>query len=201
MKTSKSLIAAVQLGAMAWVEQNEPPAAESLVLPVNRLGDLIWKAYAEQTSLGWNVLFRGFWSSSWRLAQEEQFRMYRSQELNDTGVRWAASAQMWFFDTFEALWASRNEAEHGNDRETEHMIRLTKSGCAVRRLYKKGEELPYKERHPFRDPIDDLLQQPIQMQELWIDKTIAFLRKAFQRQRARPRGQPAITNFFARLHG
>ena len=55
MKTSKSLIAAIQSGAMAWVEQREPPAMESLVLPDNpRLGDLIRKAYAEQTSIGWN---------------------------------------------------------------------------------------------------------------------------------------------------
>jgi hypothetical protein len=33
MKTSRSLIAALQSGAMAWIEQREPPAAESLVLP------------------------------------------------------------------------------------------------------------------------------------------------------------------------
>jgi hypothetical protein len=27
--------------------------------------------------------------------------------------------------------------------------------------------------------MEDLLQQPVQMQELWIDKTAAFLRKHF----------------------
>jgi hypothetical protein len=112
-----------------------------------------------------------------------------------------ANAQMWFFETFEALWVIRNEAEHGNNRETERLIRLTKCERAVRRLYEKGNDLPYAEQHPFRDQIDDLLQQPVQMQELWIDKTTAFLCKAFQRQQARPRGQLAITNFFARLHG
>jgi hypothetical protein len=47
--------------------------------------------------------------------------MYQSRELNDTGKRWAASAQMWFFDTFEALWAIRNDAKHGNDREKERL--------------------------------------------------------------------------------
>ena len=171
---------------MAWAEQCDPPPVESLNLPTNKLGDLIRLAYAEQTALGWNVLFRGFWVTSWRLAQEEQFRMYRSREVKDTGEIWAARAQLWFFDTFEALWASRNEEEHGNDQDMERLIRLTR--CDT-------------ERHPFRDPMEDLLQQPVQMQELWIDKTTAFLRKAFQRQRARPRGQPAITNFFARLHG
>jgi hypothetical protein len=186
---------------LAWAKQREPPPADSLDLPDNRLGQLILQAYAEQTSLGWNVLFRGFRATSWRLAQEEQFRMYRSRDVQDTGTIWAAKAHMWFYDTFEALWLSRNEAEHGNDRDTEQVIRLTKCDRAARRLYAKGEELPYAEQHPFRDPIEDLLQQPVQMQEIWIDKTTAFLRKAFQRQRARPRDQPAITNFFARLHG
>jgi hypothetical protein len=151
MKTSKSLIAALQTGATAWAEQREPPTVESLNLPENRLGNLIWQAYIDQTSLGWNVLYRGFWVTSWRLAQEEQFRMYRSREIQDTGEIWAAQSQLWFYDTFEALWASRNEAEHGKDRDTERLIRLTKCNQAVQRLYATGEDLPYAERHPFRD--------------------------------------------------
>jgi hypothetical protein len=125
--------------------------------------------------------------------------MYWSRELQDTGEQWAARAQMWFFDTFEMLWSIRNNAEDGNDRDQQRLIRLGKCERAVQQLYEKGEDLPYAERHPFRDPMKDLLQQPVQMQELKVDKTTAFLCKAFQRQRAQPRGQPAITNFFAQL--
>ena len=82
----------MQLGAMAWIEQREPPSAESLEVLNNRLGNLVRQAYAEQTEMGWNALFRGFWVTLWRLAQEEQFRMYRSREVNDTGEWWAATA-------------------------------------------------------------------------------------------------------------
>jgi hypothetical protein len=103
-KTSKSLIAALQAGAMAWAEQREPPTMEGLNLLENRLGDLIWLAYTEQTSLGWNVLFLGFWVTFGQLAQEEQFCMYPSREVQDTGEIWAAYYQLWFYDTFEALW-------------------------------------------------------------------------------------------------
>jgi hypothetical protein len=200
MKTASSLISAMQTRALAWIEQRDPPSEDTLDVPDNCLGTLVKQAYAEQTVLGWNSLFRGFWVKSWRLAQEEQFRMYRSREMTDTGERWAARAQMGFFDTFELVWQLRNNDEHGSDRDTQRLIRLTKAKRAIRRLYTAGEDLLYAERHPFRDLIDDLLLQPVQMQELWIDKTTAYLRKAFQRQRARPRGQPAITNFFARLH-
>ena len=58
----------------------EIPDVESLDLPDTVLGRLIAAAYTDQTLLGWNVLFRGFWAKNWRLAQEEQFRLYRSRE-------------------------------------------------------------------------------------------------------------------------
>ena len=61
MKTLPHLISAIQTGAMAWVEQHEPPPVDSIELPETRLGKLIWQAYIEQTSLEWNVIFRGFW--------------------------------------------------------------------------------------------------------------------------------------------
>ena len=200
MKTSLALISALQTGALAWIEQREPPSVEALDLPVNAMGDMIRQAYCEQSSLGWNVLFRGFWSNSWRLAQEEQFRMNFSCEAQDTGERWAARAQSWFFDTFLILWKMRNEDEHGADSESQREGRLSKCARSIHRLYDAGKHLSYADRHPFRDSIEDVLQQPVQLQDLWILQTEAYLRKVHQRQRDRS-GQPAITNFFARLHG
>ena len=73
LKTANHLISALQTGALAWVEGKGPPSVDSLCLPENLLGSLITKASLEQSSLGWNVVFRGFFSQSWRLAQEEQF--------------------------------------------------------------------------------------------------------------------------------
>ena len=190
----------MQTGAIAWVEGRSTPCVDTLDLPASLLGELIQKAYVEQTSLGWNVLFRGFWVTTWRLAQEEQLIMYGSRELQDTGDRWSARAQIWFFDMFDLLWGLCNADEHGADDDTQRLIRVSKYERAIQRLYDKGDDLPYAERHPFRDDIEDLLHQPVHAQELWIDKTEAYLRKPFQRARARPRGQPAITNFFTRLH-
>ena len=201
MKTAKPLISAIQIGAIAWIEGKEPPAVETLDLPESRLGALIGKAYAEQTLLGWNVLFRGFWVNTWRLAQEEQYRMNRSRELQDTGENWSARAQTWFFETFEAVWDQRNTDEHGADEETQRRICLKKCEQAIQRLYYAGKDLLYGDRHPFRDSIEDLLQQPVNAQELWIGQTEAYMSKAFQRARVRLKGQLVITNFFTRLHG
>ena len=94
----------------------------------------------------------------------------------------------------------RNADEHGADVDTQRLIRILKYERVIRQLYVKGEDLPYAERHPFRDPIKELLQQPVLNQELWISKTEGFLVKAFKRAQARPRGQPLITTYFTRLH-
>jgi ribonuclease HI len=198
-KTSKIIITALMTGSLAWIERRPIPSVESLLLPDNTIGRLVEKAYLEQEQLGWNVLFRGFWTTSWRLAQEEEFRNMRSRELQDTGDQWAAKAQLWYYHLFEFIWGLRNADEHGADIDTQRLIRLSKCERAIRRLYDKGENLPYAERHPFREPIESLLQQPVQNQELWISKTGGYLVKASKRARARPSGQPAITTYFTRL--
>jgi hypothetical protein len=125
----------------------------------------------------------------------------RNRNLNDTGDRWAAKAQVWYYDLFELIWGiPRNADEHGSDIDTQRLIRLSKCERAIRRLYDKGEDLPYAERHPFREPIEDFLTRTVAEQELWITKTGGYLDKALKRARARPPGQTAITNFFAQLH-
>jgi hypothetical protein len=201
-KTSEHLCRALHAGAVAWVKGNNLPSVESLDLPDSPVGRLVAQAYSDQCSLGWNVLFRGFWARSWRLAQEAQFSSNRSRDRQDTGERWAAKVQNWGFDLFEVLWGLRNEHEHGADPETQKLIRLSKCERAIRRLYNQGLLLSIGERHPFRTDIDVLLAQSVRNQELWISKTEEYLPKAFKRMRnlARIR-QPSITDFFTRLHG
>jgi ribonuclease HI len=199
-KTAYVIIGALMTGSIAWIEGRPIPDAATLLLPETTLGHLVAQAYREQNEIGWNVLFRGFWTSTWRLAQEEALRTMRGRERQDTGEQWAAKAQIWYYDLFDLIWGLRNADEHGADVDTQRLIRISKCERAIRRLYDKGEDLPYAERHPFRDPIEDLLQQPVLNQELWISKTGDFLVKASKRARARPPGQPAITTYFTQLH-
>lgn len=199
-KTSPHLCRALYAGAVAWVKGDDPPSVDSLLLPDSLLGRLVAQAFQDQSSLGWNVLFRGFWAESWRLAQEEHFRNIGANARQDTGERWACKVQNWFFDLFEVLWGLRNEHEHGADPETQRLIRLAKCERAIRRLYNQGLLLSIGERHPFRTEIDVLLAQSVRNQELWITKTEAYLPGAFRRmRRATADRQPLVTEFFARL--
>ena len=197
MNTANILITAIKTGTLAWIEGIDTPPVESLALPSTPLGQLVAQAYKEQTSLGWNVFFRGFWTKTWRVAQELEFQRLICRDRQDNGERWAGRAQLWFYDLFELIWGLRNADEHGSDAESMQSIRRTKCERAIRRLYLRGADLPPLEQHPFRDPIEDLLSQTIVNQELWITKTEAYLPKAFQRALARPRGQTSLTQFFA----
>ena len=197
LKTSKYIISAIQTGVLAWIAEEAIPPVETLNLPETDVGRLTAQAYLEQSALGWNVLVRGFWSHSWRLAQEAQFKQLLTLERQDTGDRWSARLQLWFIDLFESLWGLRNEDQHGVDADTERLIRVTKCERAIRRLYAKGADLPYCESHPFRFPIDQLLTRPVTDQELWILQTERYLPKVFRRIRDRARTkQRAITEFF-----
>ena len=198
-KTSELIITALQTGATAWIEDQEIPSVDALNLPDTEVGRLTAQAYKEQSALGWNVLFRGFWSHSWRLAQEEQFRLKRCADRLDTGATWSTRSQKWFFDLFELQWGLRNEDQHGNDADTERLIRVSKCERAIRRLYDKGVKLPHCERHPFRDPIEQLLSKPVLEQEQWISLTERYLPKAIRRIKKRGRDkQRALPEFFAR---
>jgi hypothetical protein len=185
-KTSTFVITALRSGAWAWIEGNPPPNVETLNLPDSPLGQLVHKAYVEQTSLGWNLLFRGFWTTSWRTAQEYEFsNSIHNRGFTDNGENWAGRAQTWMFDLFELAWGLRNADEHGEDLETQRMIQLAKAERAIRRLYREGDSLPTYDRFPFNDPMEDILTKTVSSQERWITKTEAFLPKALRRIKER----------------
>jgi hypothetical protein len=117
---------------LAWIDGNPAPAVGTLHLPKTPLGQLVHKAYVEQTSLGWNLLFRGFWTISWRTAQEYEYSHCQfTLEFQHNGASWAGRAQMWMFDLFEVAWGLRNTTEHGVDPATQRMIRLAKAERAI----------------------------------------------------------------------
>ena len=201
-KTSHHIISALHTGTLAWIEDREIPSVESLGLPDDEIGRLTRQAYLEQTDLGWNVLFRGFWTKSWRHAQEAQFQKYRSRERQDSGDQWAGKAQLWIFSIFELIWGIRNATEHGAEPETQRLIRLAKCERSIRRLYLQGEALPHHERHCFRDEMEVLLARPVSEQELWISTTIGFLYRALRRVKSKKvTNQPTITEYYDLIQG
>ena len=61
---------------VAWLQGRVPQELSEFQLPDSHLGRLVARAYQEQTDIGWNFVFRGFLSQSWKDAQE----VYLAQE-------------------------------------------------------------------------------------------------------------------------
>jgi hypothetical protein len=110
--------------------------------------------------LGWN---RGFWTISWRTAQEYEFSFQRG--FTDNGASWAGRSQMWMSDLLDLAWELRNDTEHGTDPERQRMIRLAKAERAIRRLYRAIDTLSSHERFPFSDPMEDRLAKTASTRE------------------------------------
>jgi hypothetical protein len=90
----------------------------------------------------------------------------------------------------------RNSNEHGADLETQRLIRLAKCERAIRRLYHAGNRLPLHERHPFRDPIDDVLSKSLCKQERWVTLTEEYLPGAAKRdQKQQQTGKRSLTAY------
>jgi hypothetical protein len=62
---------------------------------------------------------------------------------------------------FDLALGMRNADEHGADLETQRLIRLAKCERAICRLYRTGDLLAHHEKHPFRDPIEDVLSKSL----------------------------------------
>jgi hypothetical protein len=71
--TSYSVIKAHHSGASAWIEGQPILDVKALKLSDSPLEKLVQKAYVEETSLEWHLLFRGFWTTSWRTARDYDF--------------------------------------------------------------------------------------------------------------------------------
>jgi hypothetical protein len=195
-KTSRLVTHALYSGALAWIEG---PTVDSLKLPDSIRGKLVQKTCAEQTSLGWNLLFRGLWPIYWRKAQEYEFsRSPLHRGHTDNGESWASRAQGWMFDLFDDLaWGLRNADEHGADLDTQRMIRLAKCECAIRRLYRAGKSLPNHKRHPFRDPMEVVLTKTVCAQERWVSMAEEYLPAAKRLVKARKKkSQRSLQKFF-----
>ena len=187
----------------AWVKGMEIPTLDSLNVPTSsKVGRLIRQAYAEQVSLGWGRVFRGFLSASWRAAHEaflvERKRHGCRVADYDDGERWSGRLIRWFFDLFDSVWKLCNKVQFGDKPEDQLRIRSAQADRAIRRLFNQSAALPHAEQYPFREPMASVLAKHVSDKERWIALTSKFLVKALARvKKCADTNQRAITEFFS----
>lgn len=138
-------ITAISVGAQAWAEGRNIPPVNTLNLPDTAAGRLSTLAYDKQSTLSWNIFFKGFWSASWHLAQEAHLRADPGQKITDTSARWSGKTQLWCISLFVSVWGLRCADEHGANPKTELLICSSRCERAIRCLYNKGSKFPHHE--------------------------------------------------------
>jgi hypothetical protein len=101
--SAQLLAEAMYAGAWAWIRGEQIPPPETLDTSDDAAGSLILQAFEEQSTLGWNVFYRGFWTSTWRMAQEAYGAKVGKNGSFETGESWSGKALNWFFDFEEYL--------------------------------------------------------------------------------------------------
>jgi hypothetical protein len=181
------LLEALFAGARAWIEQAIPDVSE-LNLPDSTL-ETCSSGVCRADFFGMESPVPGFWSMSWRQAQEYEFS--QSSLRRGTEIMKVGQVKHRRGCCLILLGGMRNETEHGADVETQRLIRASKCERAIRRLYLAGSPFPIT-KGTFRDPIDDVLQISCQ-QERWVTLTEEFLPKA-------KKGQSPATDGAALTH-
>ena len=198
--TDEAIVHAMYTGARAWIEGHAIPTAEELELPNSEIGRLTAVAYDDQTTIGWHTFFRGFWASSWRLAQEEAYRVapWRKDQY-DTGQSWSSRTIRWFLDLFETVWHCRCKTQHGGTKEEQLLARSETADRSIRRLYDDGKNLSHIEQALFCDEMDALLAKPLADKEHWVQQVNRQLPKALRRdEKLLSKRQHAITKYLVR---
>jgi len=160
---------------------------------------LVLSAIKAHTEIGWGLMFRGFLSSDWRRIQDSLFaqRTGISGKLN-TDQHWARRLVSWYFATFRIAWFQRNLDEHGAEEFGQQVVLKARLARTIRRLYAIGESFPDHERHPIcKDPIENILDAKLHLQELWIARSEVYILRARKRiQTSQASNQRSLTKFF-----
>ena len=151
-----------------------------------------------QDEIGWNLTFCGLFDEVWG-AHQEQFYASRSQRrVDETGLVWSTKVCSWMIQESRQVWLKRNEDVHKTSSEN-----ITKSEQEtleqIRHLYSLSDDVSHIDRAIFAEPLETLLQRPIDSLQQWLRNTTPVVNKCIRDFRAKlASGQRDIRQYLQR---
>jgi hypothetical protein len=155
--------------------------------------DYLMSTYKKQSSIGWGHFLRGRLIKEWMSLQNK----LTSQE--DGSKQWLKTI-IHINIVLHELWRLRNQAIHSNNES--HVQRRLEFLVTpqVTRLYDLQDKLSEFDRKVFTMPQNELLGQPIQVIEKWIERNKKFIETMAKHETTRIAEQNhPITKFFHTL--
>jgi hypothetical protein len=145
----------------------------------------------EQEQIGWNLVFRGYVSTAWVVAQHQEHPSATIQGLRQQWLK-PVIRELWV--AVISQWEKRNEILHSLN-PTSMLIKESATDAKIRTLYLVKDTFAHSDQVLFNIPLNQRLRLPQRAKKQWI----ALASRYHPTTTARRKGQqPLITKFFQR---
>jgi len=141
-----------------------------------RLTPLYSTAVTDQTSIGWNYLFRGIAASSWGPLQALYMKDFEQPTTRWSLDSWQRVTVTALLDFGHALWRFRNDVKFGKDKISAARKRREQLETRVTLQYENKPYLLPKFTHLFLKPLPDRLRQGNRTLSAWLRHLEAYIK-------------------------
>jgi hypothetical protein len=138
-----------------WRDTPRPPRPNFLPIQYHEL-------FHNQSTIGWNHILAGHFSSSWSTLQEQIY-----PATQPTWVCYCIRT-IWHL-TYES-WKQKCDKNHGTTLDDKRQRALLRLSPKVTSLYDKQNIIDPSDQHIFETPLNELLELPTHTIENWLYK-------------------------------
>ncbi len=164
-----ALFSKFEEGLTSWMSKTDVQWKGDIPSIEDKVGNLIYLAYTDQTRIGWNQAIRGRISKRWGQAHHA-YTFERYNMAQTTPNAWIAKLiyQLWQFSI--ARWITRNEYLHGKTDEEKIVRKNIEVDTIIWHMFLHEQEkvLPI-DQHLFDIPMAQRLQYTVDQKRLWTE--------------------------------
>ena len=123
------------------------------------------RAILQQDSIGWDNFIKGFWSKSWRMAQEEEFKIQGSTK---SALNLISKLQRKIWMIAWALWTNRNDYLHKKCHSTHTSDRPKIDEEVIKEWEAGSAELDNTTKQLFNGTLQDKMKMTYHSKRLWL---------------------------------
>ena len=142
----------------AWQKQ-------ALYPPGQTPDTILAQALKEQDRIGWQSFLEGYWSTQWRVKQQEHLETINSRK---SATLWISRAQRKIWEIAWQMWMHRNEILHNNGT-TIHSHEMTAlNGEIIKEMMTGQDSLSNRFANLFKSNIQKRLAESFHLKRLWL---------------------------------
>ena len=136
--------------------------------------------YADQSSIGWLNLFRGFIAKGWQRRQEHYARFLTKKQRKTTNV-WSSKVVSAFIEASYKIWIERCNNVNDHESRLETAQERRRAEALVRAAYRHRQHVRLSDRDTIFDmPLEERLKQPAKTLLNWHEMIKTTLRFAIK---------------------